>query len=264
MTAHDYPSGVFCEKAEMDMVLVGDSLAMVALGYDSTTKITMDEMLHHCRAVARGSKTPFLVGDMPFGSYEKSAEWAIENCVRMVREGGVEAVKIEGGVEMAETVAKVVRVGIPVLGHVGLTPQRATSLGGFKAQGTSLAKAKDLLADALALQKAGCFAMVLESVPNPVAQFITEQLNIPTIGIGAGPHCSGQVLVQMDMIGIYDKFTPKFCKLYERLDPLIVNAIKTYGEEVRARTFPDIKAHCYNMEKGEEEKFLKWAKEYSV
>ncbi|KAJ3072452.1 hypothetical protein HDU98_003577 [Podochytrium sp. JEL0797] len=258
MTAHDYPSGVFCEKGEMDITLVGDSLAMVALGYDSTTKITFDEMLHHCRAVARGSKTPFLVGDLPFGTYERSPEHALDHAIRMIREGNVEAVKLEGGVEMAETCERIVRVGIPVLGHVGLTPQRATSLGGFRAQGTTLAKAQSLLADALALQQAGCFSIVLESVPSPVAKFITEQLTIPTIGIGAGSQCSGQVLVQLDMLGVYDKFTPKFCKLYERLDPLIVNAMKQYGEEVRARTFPEQDTHTYKMAKGEQEKFLAW------
>ncbi|KAI9337546.1 ketopantoate hydroxymethyltransferase [Obelidium mucronatum] len=264
MTAHDYPSGVFCEKGEMDICLVGDSLAMVALGYDSTTRITLDEMLHHCRAVARGSKTPFLIGDMPFGTYEKSPEHALDNAIRMIREGHMEAVKLEGGIEMAETCRRIVNVGIPVLGHIGLTPQRATSLGGFRAQGTSLIKAQNLLKDAKALEEAGCFSIVLESVPSPVAEFITGQLNIPTIGIGAGPHCSGQVLVQMDMIGIYDKFTPKFCKLYERLDPLIVNALTKYGEEVRNRSFPDIKSHTYSMEKGEEDKFLKWVKEQKV
>ncbi|KAI8830481.1 ketopantoate hydroxymethyltransferase-domain-containing protein [Chytriomyces cf. hyalinus JEL632] len=261
MTAHDYPSGVFCEKGGMEVCLVGDSLAMVALGYDSTTRITLEEMMHHSRAVARGSKSAFLIGDLPFGTYEKSAEHAIDNAIRFIREGHVEAVKLEGGVEIAGTIKRIVDVGIPVLGHVGLTPQRASSLGGFRAQGTSLLKAKALLADATALQEAGCFAMVLESVPSAVAEFITKRLSIPTIGIGAGPHCSGQVLVQMDMLGIYDKFTPKFCKLYERLDPLIVNAMKEYGAEVKQGTFPDSKLHTYAMEKGEEEKFLNWVKE---
>ncbi|KAI8607919.1 ketopantoate hydroxymethyltransferase, partial [Chytriomyces sp. MP71] len=260
-TAHDYPSGVFCDKGGMDLCLVGDSLAMVALGHDSTTRITLEEMMHHSRAVARGSKAAFLVGDLPFGSYERSPEHALDNAIRYIREGHVEAVKLEGGVEVAATCKRLVDVGIPVLGHIGLTPQRATSLSGFRAQGTSLPKAQDLLADALALQEAGCFSIVLESVPSPVAAFITRRLAIPTIGIGAGPHCSGQVLVQMDMLGIYDKFSPKFCKLYQQLEPLIVKAMQDYADEVRSRTFPVEKIHTYAMEKGEEERFLKWVRE---
>ncbi|KAJ3382654.1 hypothetical protein HDU84_004114 [Entophlyctis sp. JEL0112] len=262
MTAHDYPSAVFCERSGMDITLVGDSLAMVALGYDSTTRITFEEMLHHCRAVSRGSKAPFLVGDLPFGTYERSPEHAIDHAIRMVREGRVEAVKLEGGVEMAETCKRIVDVGIPVLGHIGLTPQRSTSLGGFRAQGTSLPKAKDILNDAISLQDAGCFGIVLESVPSAVADFVTKRLNIPTIGIGAGPQTSGQVLVQMDMLGIYDKFTPKFCKRYDKLNDRIVTALANYADEVRSRTFPHPVDHTYKMEKGEDEKFLEWAEAF--
>ncbi|KAJ3211342.1 hypothetical protein HDU82_006112 [Entophlyctis luteolus] len=176
----------------------------------------------------------------------------------MVREGRVEAVKLEGGVEMAETCKRIVDVGIPVLGHIGLTPQRSTSLGGFRAQGTSLPKAKDILNDAISLQDAGCFGIVLESVPSAVADFITKRLNIPTIGIGAGPQTSGQVLVQMDMLGIYDKF----CKSYDRLNDRIVTALANYADEVRSRTFPHPVDHTYKMEKGEDEKFLEWAEAF--
>jgi 3-methyl-2-oxobutanoate hydroxymethyltransferase len=209
LTAHDYPSGVFIEKSGIDICLVGDSLAMVALGYDTTTKITLEEMMHHSRAVARGSKNAFLVGDLPFGTYETSPTQALESSIRFIREGNVEAVKLEGGVEMAPTIQKITSVGIPVLGHVGLTPQRATSLGGFKVQGNTVEKAQKLLEDALALQEAGCFAIVLEAVPEIVATYITQKLKIPTIGIGAGNGCSGQVLVQLDALGVYDKFLPK-------------------------------------------------------
>ncbi|KAI9002247.1 ketopantoate hydroxymethyltransferase [Gaertneriomyces semiglobifer] len=260
MTAHDYPSGTYCDLAEMEICLVGDSLAMVALGYNSTNAVTFDEMLHHCRAVARGCKTSFLVGDMPFGTYETSPEQAVTNAVRMVREGRMEAVKLEGGVEMAPTVAKITSVGIPVLGHIGLTPQRASSLGGFKAQGKTLEKAKSMLMDALALQKAGCFAIVLEAVPEAVATYITEQLSIPTIGIGAGPGCSGQVLVALDTLGVYDRHVPKFCKIYANVGQVSVDGLKAFASEVKSGVFPEPGTHTYKMGAGEEQKFLEWVK----
>ncbi|KAJ3412116.1 hypothetical protein HDV05_001210 [Chytridiales sp. JEL 0842] len=258
LTAHDYPSAVFVEKSGIDICLVGDSLAMVALGYDSTTKITLDEMMHHSRAVARGTRSSFLVGDLPFGTYETSPTQALESSIRFIREGNVEAVKLEGGVEMAPTILRITQVGIPVLGHIGLTPQRATSLGGFKVQGRTVEKAEKLLEDAVALQEAGCFAIVLEAVPEVVASYITKKLRVPTIGIGAGNGCSGQVLVQNDALGIYDKFLPKFCKLYGNLHNPIVTSLSKYVEEVRSRKFPETKTHTFSMEKGEEGRFEEW------
>ncbi|TPX32107.1 3-methyl-2-oxobutanoate hydroxymethyltransferase [Synchytrium microbalum] len=251
MTAYDYPSGHALDQAGIEMCLVGDSLAMVALGYSSTNEITVDEMIHHCRAVARGVKSAFLIGDMPFGSYEISTQHALQNAIRFMREGRMEAIKLEGGVEMADTVASITRVGIPVLGHIGLTPQRTASLGGYRVQGKTIARAKELLKDALSLQDAGCFAIVLEAVPAPVASVITEQLDIPTIGIGAGSGTSGQVLVQLDMLGVYDKFMPKFCKPYASLAPLINDALSRYKTEVKARTFPQAE-HTYEMSDGED------------
>ncbi|KAJ3101808.1 hypothetical protein HDU97_001034 [Phlyctochytrium planicorne] len=241
------------------MCLVGDSLAMVALGYDSTNRITLDEMIHHSKAVARGCKNPFIVGDLPFGTYETSPDQAVQSAIKFIREGMVEAVKLEGGVEMAPTIERITKVGIPVLGHIGLTPQRASALGGFKVQGKTVEKAKKLLEDAKALQEAGCFAVVLEAVPSPVATYITQKIGIPTIGIGAGNGCSGQVLVQLDMLGMFDKFLPKqaFCKLFANLDPAIVAALKTYSDEVKARTFPAAE-HTYGMDAGEAEKFKEW------
>ncbi|KAF9345108.1 hypothetical protein BGX34_005024 [Mortierella sp. NVP85] len=255
MTAHDFPTGTLVDKAGIDMTLVGDSLAMVALGYTSTSEITLDEMLHHCRAVARGTRASFLVADMPFGTYETSPEQAVANAVRILKEGKAEAVKLEGGREMAPTIARLTQVGIPVLGHIGLTPQRQASLGGYKVQGKSAAKAMVLLEDALALQKAGCYAIVLEAVPEPVARHITNVLSVPTIGIGAGAGCSGQVLVQQDMLGLYGR-VPRFCKTYRNLADEIVGALKEYSADVKAGTFPS-EEHCYPMPQEELVKFMK-------
>jgi 3-methyl-2-oxobutanoate hydroxymethyltransferase len=210
ITAHDFPSAIFVERSGADIALVGDSLAMVALGYDSTVPVTVDEMLHHCRAVARGAHIPFLVGDLPFGSYESNSDLAVRTATRFIKEGNMEAVKIEGGLEMAKIARAIVHSGIPVVGHVGLTPQRLNMLGGFRVQGKTAEKAKILVQDALELQAAGCSLIVLEAVPAPVAKHITEILHIPTIGIGAGAECSGQVLVQQDMLGIFDRFVPKY------------------------------------------------------
>ncbi|KAG0222619.1 hypothetical protein BGW41_005929 [Actinomortierella wolfii] len=253
MTAHDFPTGTFCDKADIDMVLVGDSLAMVALGYPSTAEVTLDEMLHHCRAVARGVRSSFLVADMPFGTYETNADQAITNAVRILKEGKAEAVKLEGGREMAPTIKRLTQVGIPVLGHIGLTPQRQASLGGYKVQGKTVAKAKAMIDDALALQEAGCYAVVLEAVPEPVATHITKILSIPTIGIGAGPGCSGQVLVQQDMLGLYGK-VPRFCKTYRSLADEIVGALKEYSAEVKSGTFPAVE-HTYPMPQEELNRF---------
>ncbi|KAG0327349.1 hypothetical protein BGZ99_007819 [Dissophora globulifera] len=254
MTAHDFPTGTLVDKAGIEMTLVGDSLAMVALGYNSTTDITMDEMLHHCRAVARGTRSSFLVADMPFGSYETNPDQAVNNAVRMLKEGKAEAVKLEGGKEMAPTILRLTQVGIPVLGHIGLTPQRQASLGGFKVQGKTVAKAKAMIEDALALQKAGCYAIVLEAVPEQVATHITNILSIPTIGIGAGAGCSGQVLVQQDLLGLYGH-VPRFCKTYRSLAEDIIGALREYSADVKSRAFP-AEEHCYPMPQVELDKFM--------
>ncbi|CAJ0637710.1 2832_t:CDS:10, partial [Entrophospora sp. SA101] len=243
LTAYDYPTGLFVEKAGIDICLVGDSLGMVALGYKTTNPTTLDEMLYHCRAVSRGISKPFLIGDMPFGSYEISPE----------KHG-------EGGSEMADTIRKITSVGIPVLGHLGLTPQRQSSLGGFKVQGKTVKKAKKILEDAKSIQDAGCFAMVLEAIPEVVGTFITKELNIPTIGIGAGRGTSGQVLVQQDMLGVFDKFTPSFSKKYGNLDKIITDACISYREEVKNRIFPG-EEHCYSMDKEELKKFMEFIDE---
>nr|KAJ3415129.1 hypothetical protein HK105_001596 [Polyrhizophydium stewartii] len=264
MTAHDYATGVLVERAGFDICLVGDSLAMVALGYDSTNKIKFEEMMHHSRAVARGSKCAFLVGDMPFGTYEASPEDAVRNAIRYMHEGDVEAVKLEGGAEIQETIRRITSVGVPVMGHIGLTPQRQASLGGFKVQGKTLERAQQLLKDALALQDAGCFSIVLEAVPHPVATFITKQLSVPTIGIGAGPQTSGQVLVMMDALGIYDRLSPKFSNVYAAVGEIANDGLRRYIEEVRARKFPAVGVNTYKMSPGEEERFIEWSASYEA
>lgn len=246
LTAHDYPSGLLCDRAGVDAVLVGDSLSMVVLGHADTCSVTMDEMLHHCRAVQRGVRRAFLIGDMPFGSYQASRDGAVQNAVRFVKEGRVQAVKLEGGIGAAATVRAIVQAGIPVLGHIGLTPQSAMALGGYRVQGRSADGALRLLDDALALQDAGCFGIVIEAVPDPVARRITQRLAIPTIGIGAGPGCSGQVLVLYDTLGIYDRPMPRFCKQYAHLAPVIESAIAEYCKEVGDGSFPAAE-HCYAM-----------------
>ncbi|KAI7897252.1 ketopantoate hydroxymethyltransferase-domain-containing protein [Mucor mucedo] len=231
MTAQDYPSGLVVDQAGIDLCLVGDSLAMVSLGFDSTNPLTVDDMLHHCRAVARGCKAPFIIADLPYGSYEASPDDAVRVSLRFMKEGHCDAVKLEGGEEMAETIRRITRVGIPVLAHIGLTPQRQSSLGGFRVQGKTAKQATALLKDALAVQEAGAFGMVIEAVPEQVAGYITEQLKVPTIGIGAGVQCSGQVLVQNDALGLFDKFVPKFTKQYCNLNQIITNALREYHEE---------------------------------
>ncbi|MDD5423917.1 MAG: 3-methyl-2-oxobutanoate hydroxymethyltransferase, partial [Candidatus Omnitrophica bacterium] len=238
LTAYDYPSGRLIDEAGMDMILVGDSLAMTVLGYESTIPVTMDEMVHHSKAARRGVKYALLIGDMPFMTYNIGDKETIRNAGRFIKEGGCGAVKIEGGAEMADTVKSLVRSGIPVLGHIGLTPQTATQLGGFRVQGKDAKSARKLVDSALALEKAGCFAIVLECVPDKLAEMISGKLEIPTIGIGAGPHCDGQVLVTNDMIGMFDRFTPKFVKKYADLWPQLSNAFKRYREDVENGKFP--------------------------
>lgn len=255
VTAYDYPSALLAERAGIDILLVGDSLAMVVLGHESTVPATMDVMLHHCQAVARGAKTPFLIGDMPFGSYEVSVEAAVGNAVRFIKEAGMDAVKLEGGRGMTGTVATIVAAGIPVQGHIGLTPQSLSALGGYRIQGKTAASARKLLDDALALQEAGCFAIVLEAVPGPVAEAISRRLRIPTIGIGAGPGCDGQVLVLHDLLGLYDRLLPRFVKRYANLGKTIEEALAAYREDVVNRRFP-AEEHTYEMDPAELEAFL--------
>jgi 3-methyl-2-oxobutanoate hydroxymethyltransferase len=257
MTAYDYPTGMLVDASGMDVCLVGDSLAMVALGHDNTNQVTMDEMLHHCKAVSRGCRTALRVGDLPFGSYQNSPQQALGNAVRMVQEGNMEAVKLEGGVHMRDTVQHIVRAGIPVLGHIGLLPQSQNMYGGYRVQGKTAKHAIQLVHDALALQEAGAFSVVLEAIPEPVAEAITQRLDIPTIGIGAGVKCSGQVLVMSDMLGVFQQFQPKFCKRYAELWKDMQTALETYNHDVKARAFP-AQEHTYAMKPIELEQFREW------
>ena len=246
VTAYDTPSGRLADAAGADLILVGDSAAMIVLGHDSTVPATMGEMIILTRAVTRGARRPLVVADMPFGSFQVSDEEAMHNAVRFVKEAGADAVKLEGGGPMLTRVRTLVGGGVPVMGHLGLTPQSATMLGGFRAQGRTAEKAVRLLEDALALQAAGCFAIVLEAVPAPVATRITEALSIPTIGIGAGGGTDGQVLVWHDLLGLYEGHAPRFVKQYADLAKAIKTAVGTYVEEVRERRFPE-QQHTYSM-----------------
>lgn len=246
ITAYDAPSGRLADAAGADIILVGDSAAMTALGHDSTVTATMEEMLMLTRAVTRGAHRPLIVADMPFGSFQISDELAVTNAIRFVKEAGADAVKIEGAGTMLSRVHAIVGAGVPVMGHIGLTPQSATALGGFKAQGRTAAKAAQLVADALALEAAGCFSVVLEAVPSPVAGKITELVAIPTIGIGAGPDVDGQVLVWHDLLGLYDGHAPRFVKQYANLSTEIQHAIEAYIGDVRERRFPE-EVHTYGM-----------------
>jgi 3-methyl-2-oxobutanoate hydroxymethyltransferase len=238
ITAYDAPSGRIADAAGVDLILVGDSAAMVMLGHDSTVPATMDEMIVLTRAVNRGARRPLVVADLPFGSFQVSNQQALENAIRFVKEASADAVKLEGAGPSLERVRAITGAGVPVMGHIGLTPQTATMLGGFKAQGRTAAKAVQLFEDALALQDAGCFAIVLEAVPTPVAAEITRALEIPTIGIGAGPACDGQVLVWHDLLGLYDGHAPRFVKQYAELALVIQAAVADYADEVRGGSFP--------------------------
>lgn len=258
MTAHDYPSSLNCNSSNIDIILVGDSLGMVSLGYPTTLDVTVEDMLLHCRSVHRGNVNSFVIGDFPFGSYN-TPKLAMETAVRFIKEGKVEAVKLEGGKEIKNRIQAITELGIPVIGHAGLMPQKVLKMGGYKAQGRTLESAKILLEDALTLQDAGVFAIVLECVPQCVASFITKKLRVPTIGIGAGAGCSGQVLVQMDILGIYEGQT-RFSKRYEEIGARSRLALKNYADDVRARRFPQIQ-HTYKMvAKEEEDIFNEWVK----
>ncbi|CAD6567841.1 MAG: hypothetical protein ASARMPREDX12_004270 [Alectoria sarmentosa] len=248
MTAHDFPSAHVADHAGMDMILVGDSLAMVALGMEDTSEVVLEEMILHCRSVARATKAAFTIGDLPMGSYEIAPEQALESAIRVVKEGRVQGIKLEGGLDMAPTIERITRTGIPVLGHVGLTPQRQNALGGFRVQGKTTLGALKVLEDAEAVQAAGCFAVVLEAVPAEVASLVTKKLKIPTIGIGAGNGCSGQVLVQVDMSGNFPpgRFLPKFVKQYGDVWGESMKAIQAYKADVKSRAYP-APEHTYPM-----------------
>jgi 3-methyl-2-oxobutanoate hydroxymethyltransferase len=250
VTAYDFPSAQVAEEAGVDVVLVGDTAAMVVLGYDATTPIGMDEMVTMASAVRRGLERPLLIGDLPFGSYEASNELAIESAQRFVREAGCEAVKLERGGPSVDRARAIVRSGIPVMGHVGLTPQTASALGGFKAQGKTAEAAAKLAEDALALQSVGCFAIVFEAVPAAVTEAVVERLEVPTIGIGAGPATAGQVLVWHDLLGIHRGHTPRFVRRYAELGTAMVDGVREYAEDVRAGRFPGAE-HVYAVEPGE-------------
>jgi len=250
MTAYDYPMAGLVDEAGIDTILVGDSLGMVVLGYESTVPVTMDEMLHHCKAVNRGAKYGFIIGDMPFMSYHVSVEQAVENAGRFIKEAGCDSVKLEGGSDMAPVVRAVVKAGIPVCAHIGLTPQTATMLSGFKVQGKDAESARELVESARDLEAAGAFMIVMECIPDLLAAKITETLTIPTIGIGAGNDCDGQVLVFHDLVGLFERFTPKFVKQYVNLSPMIKAALVQYKNEVEEGTFPGPE-HSFSMKQEE-------------
>ncbi|EHM10464.1 3-methyl-2-oxobutanoate hydroxymethyltransferase [Thermanaerovibrio velox DSM 12556] len=246
-TAYNHWQAQMAEEAGADTILVGDSVGMVEHGFSSTVPVTMEMMLLHCSAVVRGAKRPFIIGDMPFLSYEVSPEEAVRNAGRLIKEAGVDAVKLEGGRSRRDTISAIVRAGIPVVGHVGLTPQSATQLGGFKVQGKDRERARQVLEDAVSVQEAGACMVVLECIPTPLARLITERLSIPTIGIGAGPFCDGQVLVFHDLLGIFNSFKPKFVKRYLNGRETLVEALSRYTQEVRSQTFPEDQ-HGFSMD----------------
>ena len=238
LTAYDYPTALIMDQAGIDIILVGDSLGMVVLGYDSTLPVTMDDMIHHCKAVSRGAKYALLVGDMPFMSYQASTSEAVRNAGRFLQESGMNAVKLEGGIERAETIKAIVNAGIPVMGHLGLTPQSVHKLGGYRPQGKDAEAAYKLLEDAQILEEAGCFSLVLESIPGKLAELVSQHLEIPTLGIGAGVGCDGQVLVTHDLLGLFERFTPRFVKRYANLAEEMKKAFGEYIQEVKGKTFP--------------------------
>jgi 3-methyl-2-oxobutanoate hydroxymethyltransferase len=256
LTAYDYPTALVMDQAGMDCILVGDSLGMVVLGYENTLPVTMEDMLHHCRAVARGARSALLVGDMPFMSYQASVEEAVRNAGRFLQDSGMDAVKLEGGHERVDAIKAIVAAGIPVMGHLGLTPQSVHQLGGFRPQGKTALTAKRLLEDAFLLEEAGCFAIVLESVPARLAELISKKLAIPTIGIGAGAGCDGQVLVTHDLLGLFERFTPKFVKKYADLHGEMQRAFSKYIADVQAKTFPGAE-HSVEMKDEEWQELLK-------
>ena len=261
ITSYDYPTAQFAEAAGIDMILVGDSLGMCVYGYPSTIPVTMDQCIVHCEAVRRGAPNTFVIGDLPFMSYQSSVEKAIENAGRFLKEAGVDAVKLEGGRRVVPMVRGILDAGIVVCGHIGLTPQSSGQLGGHKAQGRTVESAQALVDDALVLQDAGVQLLLLEAIPPEVGKFITEKLTIPVLSIGAGMHCDGQLLIVSDLIGQFQAFTPKFVKRYCNVAEIVTNALKQYCDDVRSGAFPTDE-HCYHMLDGEHEKFVEVIKRY--
>lgn len=255
LTAYDYSSALLVDQAGIDVILVGDSLAMVMLGLESTVPITMEEMLHHCRAVSRGAQFAHLVGDMPFMSYQADTSEAVRNAGRFLKEGYMDSVKLEGGGEIVPIIVAIINAGIPVMGHIGLTPQSISKLGGYRVQGKTAGDAVRLLEDAQALEEAGCYSIVLEAVPEPVARTISERIQIPTIGIGAGRGCDGQVLVYHDLLGLFDRFRPKFVKQYANVGQITLQAIMEFATDVEEGRFPTSE-HTYPIDEDEYQKFI--------
>ena len=247
LTAYDYTTAKLLDEAEVDSILVGDSLGMVMLGYDSTLQVTMDDMIHHTKAVSRGVQNAFLIGDMPFLSYHTDIKTTVDNAGRFVQEGGAQAVKLERGREVTNHIKAIINAQIPVLGHLGLTPQSVNVFGGYKVQGRKEEEAKKLIEDALILQDCGVFALVLECVPESLSKLISEKLDIPTIGIGAGRYCDGQVLVIQDMLGMYKDISPKFVKKYAEMGNEIVEAVQAYSKDLNDKRFPEEK-HAFQLE----------------
>lgn len=267
VTAYDYITGKYTEGADIDITLVGDSLAMTALGYEDTTEIPFDEFLYHAKSVYRGNKLSFLMADLPFGSSEVSIEQAAASAIKLVKHGKVQGVKIEGGAEVVPTVKKIVSIGIPVMAHVGLTPQRHNALGGFKLQGNSTERALEIYKDCLELQKAGAFGILLECVPNKLAEYITNNVSIPTIGIGAGPHCSGHVLVMSDLLGMTDpksSIRPKFVKEYNNFYSSAVDSLHNYKKDLKTGKFPLADDHGFKIKKDTFHDFKKQAESLKV
>ena len=250
LTAYDYPMALLEDRAGIEIILVGDSLGMTVLGYENTIPVTMEEMIHHTKAVTRGAKSALVIGDMPFMSYNTSERDAILNAGRFMKEGGTDAVKLEGGASVKEIVKAIVRAGIPVMGHIGLTPQTISMLGGFKVQGRDAQAAQRIIDDAVLLEDAGAFSVLLEAIPAPIAKRITERLKVPTVGIGAGIDCDGQVLVVHDMLGLFDRFTPKFAKRYINLSELMLKAFGSFKEDVLNGAFPTDQ-HSFHIDEKE-------------
>ncbi len=251
VTAYDFPTASFAEQAGLDMILVGDSLGMVVLGYEGTVPVTMDDCISHCQAVRRGAPNTFIVGDMPFGSYHTTDGEAVANAVRFLKEANVDSIKLEGGIRVASKIKAISDAGIVVIGHIGLTPQSAGQLGGFKAQGLYVDSARDLIKDALAIQEAGALALLLEAVPPELTEYISKKLTIPVYSIGAGLPADGQLIICGDMLGMFQAFTPKFVKKYANVAEVVTNAFKEYVEDVKAEKFPEDK-HVYHAKDSKE------------
>ncbi len=260
LTAYDFPTAQFAEAAGLDMLLVGDSLGMCVYGYKGTVPVTMDQMIYHSQAVRSGAPNTFVIGDMPFMSYQSSTDKAVENAGRFLKEADCDCIKLEGGVRIVEKIRAIVDAGITVMGHIGLTPQSSGQLGGHKAQGRTADAAKLVVEDALAVQKAGAHMLLVEAIPPELGDYITKRLEIPVLSIGAGIHCDGQLLIVSDMIGQFQAFTPKFVRKYCDVADVVTRAMTQYCEDVRQRKFP-ADEHCYRMIKGEDEKFLKLMEE---